>query len=505
MYNIVQDIWAAVFFLFEGWCLHYFYGSFMESRLSLGKNGQTGIFTVILYGLSRVILSWVLPFDYGGIRTIVKFALLFMLLLVLLLCFYCVVNVKLCTISMFLIVTFIAVRELSAFIAYIAAQSAAYLYVVWNWCIEKGILVSEDALKMLVDATAFGSSVMLQTIFSLCLFLSLRSIVHNFQEKQIILHQSEQFFLIMPSVMSLLLCILLQTIFVSAKSGIADSASMGIPIQLYHQYKGLMPVVLAILVLSLLFILQGVKIFQNMADFHKEKSRRMVLEQQISSMRGHMEELERIDVGIRSIKHDMKNTLSVISQLASADDTVENKALQMYLSELNQTFVGLEFRFQTGNTVVDALLNMKYYEAARILPDLELDADQLLFPAALAVQSYDIGVIIGNALDNAVEACIRLRENKPEKSVFIRLSSRQKGKLLILSIANSFDGRLVQKPYTNFPETSKQDSKMSNIGKIHGLGLANINSTAQKYHGAVDYKTEGNIFILSVMLKIENS
>ena len=278
----------------------------MESRLSLGKNGQTGIFTVILYGLSRVILSWVLPFDYGGIRTIVKFALLFMLLLVLLLCFYCVVNVKLCTISMFLIVTFIAVRELSAFIAYIAAQSAAYLYVVWNWCIEKGILVSEDALKMLVDATAFGSSVMLQTIFSLCLFLSLRSIVHNFQEKQIILHQSEQFFLIMPSVMSLLLCILLQTIFVSAKSGIADSTSMGIPIQLYHQYKGLMPVVLAILVLSLLFILQGVKIFQNMADFHKEKSRRMVLEQQISSMRGHMEELERIDVGIRSIKHDMK-------------------------------------------------------------------------------------------------------------------------------------------------------------------------------------------------------
>ena len=160
----------------------------------------------------------------------------------------------------------------------------------------------------------------------------------------------------------------------------------------------------------------------------------------------------------------------------------------MYLSELNQTFGGLEFRFRTGNTVVDALLNMKYYEAARILPDLELDADQLLFPAALAVQSYDIGVIIGNALDNAVEACIRLRENKPEKAVFIRLSSRQKGKLLILSIANSFDGRLVQKPYTNFPETSKQDSKMSNIGKIHGLGLANINSTAQKYHGAVDYK-----------------
>ena len=77
-------------------------------------------------------------------------------------------------------------------------------------------------------------------------------------------------------------------------------------------------------------------------------------------MRRHMEELERIDVGIRSIKHDMKNTLSVISQLASADDTVENKALQMYLSELNQTFGGLEFRFQTGNTVVDALLNMKY-------------------------------------------------------------------------------------------------------------------------------------------------
>ena len=117
----------------------------------------------------------------------------------------------------------------------------------------------------------------------------------------------------------------------------------------------------------------------------------------------------------------------------------------------------------------------------------------------MVIQSYDIGVILGNALDNAIEACRKLKEKEPEAKAFIRLSSIQKDRLLIFKIENSFDGKLKRKRQTGLPETDKADKK------IHGIGLANIKNTAEKYQGTMGYKTDGRVFILSVMVKNERS
>ncbi len=62
---------------------------------------------------------------------------------------------------------------------------------------------------------------------------------------------------------------------------------------------------------------------------------------------------------------------------------------------------------------------------------------------------------------------------------------------------NSFDGRLVQRRQDEFPITDKVDKKS------HGIGLADIKSTAEKYQGTMDFKVKGRVFILSVMIKNE--
>lgn len=210
-----------------------------------------------------------------------------------------------------------------------------------------------------------------------------------------------------------------------------------------------------------------------------------------------MEEMEHIYSGIRSMKHDMKNTLSVIMQLATGNEETENAELQAYLSELNRTMERLEFQFRTGNTVVDTLLNMKYHEAVRTIPDMQMDADRLLFPDNLLIQSYDIGIILGNALDNAIEACRKLKGKESDAETFIRLSSFQKGKMIFIEITNSFDGNVIRKRQSEFPATDKADKE------AHGIGLANIKSVAEKYHGGVDWSVDGKVFILSVMMKDE--
>ena len=203
--------------------------------------------------------------------------------------------------------------------------------------------------------------------------------------------------------------------------------------------------------------------------------------------------MERVYSGICGMRHDMKNTISVIMQLAAGKED----GLQVYLEELSRTMDRLEFRFKTGNTVVDTLLNMKYHEIASTVPDLRMDVEGLQFPEKLSIQSYDIGIILGNALDNAIEACRKLKAIEPDAEAFIRISSFQKRELFFLKVENSFDGRVVRKPQNEFPVTDKADREN------HGIGMVNIKSTAQKYQGAMDFKVNGRVFILSVMMKNE--
>ena len=263
------------------------------------------------------------------------------------------------------------------------------------------------------------------------------------------MQRTELIFILTPAMAGLFLCILLRIIMVTVEDGM--------PALLYDTYPALRLLIPAILLLSLLSILYSVKLFQDMVSLNREKSSRIILEQQIETLQKHIGEIERLYTGVRSIKHDMKNTLTVLMRLFSEKETEKTPELTAYLSELNQSFDRLDFRFRTGNAVADALLNMKYHEITERIPELSFQADNLLFPEDLTVQSYDIGVILGNALDNALEGCIRLKQKELKSVPFIRLISFRRGKYFFLEIENSFDGRLLRDHRSEFPTTLKND------------------------------------------------
>ena len=236
--------------------------------------------------------------------------------------------------------------------------------------------------------------------------VSFKKIVRSFRNKEYAIDRTELLFLLAPGMVGLTVCVLLEII-MHLEYGAADP--------IYQESPLLFLIIPSILLLSLLPILYGIQLFQDMIDRNRGKNSRVILEKQVSSMQEQIAEMEHIHSGIRSMKHDMKNTLTVIMQLADKNGNAENTELHTYLSELNQTFDRLEFRFRTGNTVVDTLLSMKYHDIIRTIPDFRLNADKLLFPENLMIQSYDIGVILGNALDNAIEACKKQKEKKEEE------------------------------------------------------------------------------------------
>ena len=480
MFEAADVLYAALMVL-QGYCLQYFFGSFLETRMKIRWNG---LYVAGLYVAMRTAVVWCSPPGYEDYRVAAgTLALSLCILSALAVCFY----KAFCPITVFLVVSFQAVMNISSYVAVIlVGKPGNKLPDVWNWCVRQGIITSEKSLALAVWTGTVVVFVLQYLMIALLLYFSLKKIVRNFQEKNYGINRTELLFILTPSAVGMMICMLLRIIMITVEDGI--------PKMLYERYPILVVVIPAILLLSLLSILYGVKLFQDMIYWNREKSGRIVLENQINSLQEHMEEMERIYSGIRGMKHDMKNTLAVIQRLSKGEG---NRELQEYLSELNKGLEKLETRFRTGNTVVDTLLNMKYHEAMRDVPDLRVDADQLLFPQEIGIHSYDIGVILGNAVDNAIEACRKLKAKEPGADAFIRISSLQKGKLLILKVENSFDGHLVRGRQEEFPATDKAD------GENHGIGLVNIKSTAEKYQGTMDYKVKGRVFILSVMMKNE--
>lgn len=489
MYKMVELLYMAVI-LFQGYCLQYFLGSFLESRWKSRWNGLcvAVLYTVGLYGISGMF-EQALGTGYNGYREAVwKLALSLCILVVFALCFYKAFRL----ITVFLVVAFQAVADISRYAAVILlAKMGDCVVDIWNQCVEKGFFESDGALMMTLNGSMMAVQIFQYFVIALLLYISLRKIVQDFKEKDYEIHRTELLFLLIPAAAGLLICVLLRIIMVTLEDNV--------PKMLYDRYPILIIVLPAILLLSLLSILYGVKLFQDMVYRNKAKSERVILRNQVRSLQEHMEEMERIYSEIRGVKHDMKNTLAVIGQLSKEKNFFleEKGELQEYLADLNQTFDRLDMRFRTGNTVADTLLNMKYHEAVRLVSDLEMYADKLVFPQDLKIHSYDIGIILGNAVDNAVRACRKLKEKEPGADAFIRFVTLQKGNLLVLKVENSFDGKLVRKPGEEFPVTDKTDKEN------HGMGLANIKNTVEKYHGTMDYMVRGRVFILSMMMKNE--
>ena len=479
MYDVLNVCLEVVTALGQGYLLQYFLGSFLEGR---GKDRHiNGLLVTASYGALRLGINFILPSDYDSIRTVLKVAVILVAIVLLALLFYKGIY----GITAFLAITYMAVSEITFFLSYMLMQISGNLFELWVWLLGKGY-ISADTLEGLVQITAVVLQMFFYGIFIVLLYFVLRKINESFRDKDYRVQRTELYFLLVPGMVGLLICVLLRTIMITIENDV--------PKLLYDRFPILIIIVPAILSLSLLSILYVVKTFQDMIALNREKNSRIILEKQIENMQEHMEEMERIYSGIRSMKHDMKNTLAVIMQLAGREEA----ELQTYLSELNQNFDNLEFQFKTGNTVVDTLLNMKYHEAIRIIPDIRIDAERLLFSDEMHIQSYDIGVMIGNALDNAMEACRKLKAEDPEAETFIRLTSFQKGKMIFIEVENSFNGRVVKKKQSEFPVTDKTDKRE------HGIGLLNIKHTAEKYHGAVDWSVDGKVFTLSVMMKNGN-
>ena len=198
----------------------------------------------------------------------------------------------------------------------------------------------------------------------------------------------------------------------------------------------------------------------------------------------HGEEVENMYRQTRGWRHDLKTHIQTMKAYLALKQYEE---LEGYLNGLDQDLENVDQILKTGNVKIDALLNSKLSLAGNKGIPVEAKA---VVPAQLPVSEVDLGIILGNLMDNAMEACLKIEEKDKR---FLRVyMDVLKGQLYIYVI-NSTEGRRVRMGKLYLTTKTARD---------HGYGLLRVDKVVEKYHGYLDRQSEEGVFATEVLLPL---
>lgn len=186
---------------------------------------------------------------------------------------------------------------------------------------------------------------------------------------------------------------------------------------------------------------------------------------------------------LKRARHDFKNHLIALEELSKGDERTD---LQEYFQKLDREYQLSDDFICTGNKILDGLMNHKL----KILMATGATIDtKMQIPENIDVNSFDLVVVIGNLLDNAIESL-----NKQKNGSFKMEISYKQGMLLIYA-NNTYEGEIKRKGDTLI-------STKKNAPESHGIGLSNVRRIIEKYDGEMLIDTEKNLFSVHIIMYI---
>nr|WP_288974251.1 sensor histidine kinase [uncultured Blautia sp.] len=227
------------------------------------------------------------------------------------------------------------------------------------------------------------------------------------------------------------------------------------------------------------------KVYEVFLKEHEIERRNLVFEQQLNLYGSQIQEKENMLLKSRCIAHDYKKHLLVIQNFA-----LNNKCddINSYISELTLSGINANDTIvDSGNLVIDTLINSKYSIALK--ENIQYTAE-VLVPTSMNFSDADLCIILGNALENALEAAKKV-ENQER---YIQSSIVYSGGKLKIGIRNSFDGFINSDKFGNLISSKRNNQN-------HGMGINSINMAAEKYNGFVNTDYNEKEFLIIIVIK----
>lgn len=205
----------------------------------------------------------------------------------------------------------------------------------------------------------------------------------------------------------------------------------------------------------------------------RKKTYLKLVEYQTEQSEKHLNEVRSIHKEMRGYKHDFHHHLQALKGQLEAGEV--DRALA-YIEQLDNQLMNVDTLLKTGNVSLDAILSAKIAQAKAENIAVTVKAN---VPDALTISDLELSIIIGNLLDNAIEACRTVTGER-----FIRIFISMKGTMLYFSMLNAAGAK--RKKTGSLFATHKDG--------VHGFGLRRAEAILEEHGGWVKYNSEDGAF-----------
>lgn len=205
----------------------------------------------------------------------------------------------------------------------------------------------------------------------------------------------------------------------------------------------------------------------------RKKTYLKITEYQTEQSERHLNEVRSIYQEMRGYKHDFHHHLQTLKGQLEAGET--ERALA-YIEQLDEQLIHMDTLLKTGNVSLDSILSAKIAQAKAAGISVTVKA---AVPDRLLISDLELSIVVGNLLDNAIEACADADGER-----FIRIYMAMKGKMLYFSMLNS-----------SGPKKSKLGTLFSSQKRgAHGFGLRRAEAILKEHGGWCKYNSEDGAF-----------
>lgn len=221
-------------------------------------------------------------------------------------------------------------------------------------------------------------------------------------------------------------------------------------------------------------------LFEREQLYTEQNQKELLYFQQLEYQKESYKNLTTSQKEVRKIRHDLKNTLTAVSGYLKAG---ERERAEMLLEETVSGLKRTEQAVYTGYPAVDAVLSAKANQMNQ--EDIPF-SKTLVLPETLPISEQDLFILLGSALDNAIEASEKLAE----EDRYVQLRTGFDEHSFWIQIENT--AKLTEEEQAGRLLTRKADKKS------HGFGLLTIQKTVEKYNGIWQIQLEERKFTLNI-------
>lgn len=196
----------------------------------------------------------------------------------------------------------------------------------------------------------------------------------------------------------------------------------------------------------------------------------------------HYDEVKSVYLNMRGWRHDYHNHIQTMKAYLALE---RYDCIGEYLGELEKDLNKVDNLIKSGNLMVDAILNSKLSLANNHNTPIKC---KVTIPEKISISDIDICVMLGNLLDNAIEACDQIEEEKR----FIRIYGDIVHSQFYFSVFNSATEEV----------SFNQKNYISEKRGEHGHGMKRVKLTVDKYEGYLNLKNEPGVFASEIMIPL---